>query len=260
LEARAFDLAHGCIEGRYDTILIIGQVINNTFQMFLKPNQQVPPALISELLHTFSSRKGYRLYPDVKDFFDELQNPTISKRTGSLEPPWPYKKIVVGVITNSDDRISGILESLSLKVGSKRFGQTAQFTVQPAVKNDIDFVVHSYDAGHEKPDKRIFNAATSVLDELLARDGEGLTSNDFEKLYVGDDVEKDYEGATAAGWHAVLVDRNGVMRRARGFEFGQVGMRNKQGREFKVKMAKTLLHLDQWLPIKETWDKPFPRR
>jgi FMN phosphatase YigB (HAD superfamily) len=230
--------------------LMAEQVINNTFQTFLRPGQQVPPALITELLHTFSTKDGYKLYPDVKNFFHELRNPTISKRPDSLEPPWPYKKIMVGVITNSDDRIPGILESLGLKVGSKRFGQTGQYSPQPNVNNDIDFVVHSYDVGHEKPDKRIFDAATCVLSELLVRDGKGLTSNDFEKLYVGDDAEKDHEGATAAGWHAVLVDRNGVMGKARGFEFGRIGMKNKEGREFKVNMAKTLLHLDQWLPIK----------
>jgi FMN phosphatase YigB (HAD superfamily) len=212
--------------------------------------------LITELLHTFSTKDGYKLYPDVKDFLHELRNPTISKRPDTLEPPWPYKKIVVGVITNSDDRIPGILKSLGLKVGSKRFGKTAQYSAQPSAKNDIDFVVHSYDVGHEKPDKRIFNAATSVLSEILARDSEGLTSDEFEKLYIGDDAEKDYQGATAAGWHAVLVDRNDVMKKARGFEFGRVGMRNKEGREFKVNMAKTLLHLDQWLPIKADTGRP----
>jgi FMN phosphatase YigB (HAD superfamily) len=216
----------------------------------LKPNQDVPRALITELLQKFSSKDGYDLYPDVKDFFLQLQNPATSRMTDRLDAPWPYNRIVVGIITNSDDRVPSILESLGLKVGPRRVGQSSQYMAHSSVRKDIDFVVHSYDVGHEKPDRRIFDAATSLLTSTLAKDGQGITSDDFEKLYVGDDLEKDYEGAEAAGWHAVLLDRNGVMDKAKGFHLGRVGVKNKKGRETKVIMAKTLLDLERWLPIR----------
>jgi FMN phosphatase YigB (HAD superfamily) len=216
----------------------------------LKPNQDVPRALITELLQKFSSKDGYDLYPDVKDFFLQLQNHATSRMTDRLDAPWPYNRIVVGIITNSDDRVPSILESLGLKVGPRRVGQSSQYMAHSSVRKDIDFVVHSYDVGHEKPDRRIFDAATSLLTSTLAKDGQGITSDDFEKLYVGDDLEKDYEGAEAAGWHAVLLDRNGVMDKAKGFHLGRVGVKNKKGRETKVIMAKTLLDLERWLPIR----------
>ena len=76
--------------------------------------------------------------------------------------------------------------------------------------DDISFVVLSYDVGHEKPDRRVFEAAESMLKETLAEGGsnpESQSIDAYEKLYVGDSLEKDYHGAKAAGWDSLLLRR-----------------------------------------------------
>lgn len=112
----------------------------------------------------------------------------------------------------------------------------------------------SYDVGHEKPDGRIFDAATQMLAETAASKDKGLNVDDFDKLYVGDDLAKDYDGAKAAGWYAVLLDRSGIMQASEKFRFGQVGMEDKEGKERKVLMARSLNDLELW-PGKKTLDE-----
>lgn len=70
--------------------------------------------------------------------------------------------------------------------------------------NDIDFVALSYDVGFSKPDSRIFDATKKMVQEDL--------DHDLECLHVGDDLEKDYDAAQAAGWRSVLLDRNGEQK------------------------------------------------
>jgi FMN phosphatase YigB (HAD superfamily) len=79
------------------------------------------------------------------------------------------------------------------------------------MNKDISFVVLSYDVGYEKPDHRMWDAATHMLKETLVEDSADVKAqsiDDFDMLYVGDDVQKDVSGAAQAGWNAVLVDRN----------------------------------------------------
>jgi FMN phosphatase YigB (HAD superfamily) len=53
-----------------------------------------------------------------------------------------------------------------------------------------------------RPDRRIFRAAEDMLKDLLP---ESVEKADFEKLYVGDDLDKDIKGARAAGWHSLML-------------------------------------------------------
>jgi hypothetical protein len=135
------------------------------------------------------------------------KSPVMQKST---TPAWPWDKTVVGIITNSDDRVPSVLDSFGLKVGPRRVGSSAERSSQATIDEDISFVVLSYDVGFEKPDRRIFEAAERMLEETLAESGEnadGQEIDGYEKLYVGDSLEKDYLGAKAAGWNAVLLDR-----------------------------------------------------
>lgn len=207
--------------------------------------QQVPTALINELFQIYSSREGYGLYPDVRRFFAELQEYRKSRPTKELK--WPYKRVVVGIVTNSDDRATSILQSLGLDIAPRRFGTSAEENPEPSSPKDIEFVVQSYDVGYEKPDRRMFDAATTMLDQMLEAEQSKTTSEDFEKLYVGDEVEKDFDGARNAGWHTVLVDRSGVMETSQNFRYGRVNLRGPKPQK-QVVMARTLLELGMWEP------------
>jgi FMN phosphatase YigB (HAD superfamily) len=230
-----------------EIILTPSKVIHNTFTPFMPPERTVPMALIKELYQMYSSKEGYQLYPDVRDFFAELQKYNRYGPTQKLK--WPYKRVVVGIITNSDDRTRKILRSFDLNVAKRRFGTSAQWDPEPSSSKDIEFVVQSYDVGHEKPDHRMFDAATAMLEEVLLAEHSETTSDTFEKLYVGDDLEKDFDGARTAGWHAVLVDRNGVMSSSPKFRYGRVNLIDRKP-QVEVIMAKSLFHLGMWEPRK----------
>lgn len=123
-------------------------------------------------------------------------------------------RVVVGVITNSDDRVPFILESLGLSVSWLRYNNLRASRAQDRAlrgAHDVDFVIMSYDVGHEKPDNRIFGAAEGILEAILPiEDGfEGMKSalDEWDKVYIGDEYAKDVVGAVNAGWNAVLIDR-----------------------------------------------------
>ncbi|KAF9410279.1 hypothetical protein HW555_010586 [Spodoptera exigua] len=86
--------------------------------------------------------------------------------------------IQIGVISNFDPRLNDILNNVSLK---KYF----------------DFIVTSYEIGYSKPDERIFKSAIGKCKVPVTPP---------EALHIGDDIVKDYQGARAAGWHAVLIN------------------------------------------------------
>ncbi|KAF1842111.1 uncharacterized protein K460DRAFT_380053 [Cucurbitaria berberidis CBS 394.84] len=224
-----------------------GTVIRNTFKEFLNPGNEVPQALIKELLKRYSTKEGYDLYDDVQPFFDMLRNGPLSKTSSA----WTWDKTVVGIITNSDDRVPGILESLGLKVGPRRIGSADQHEADAALGDDVNFVVLSYDVGFEKPDSRMFDAATEMLEETLVGNQEGLTVENFEKLYVGDDLEKDYDGAEAAGWNSVFLGRNpsssgGKSEAEKNWKLGNAEVVDRNGNNRTVLMTRDLGSLSQW--------------
>ena len=137
------------------------------------------------------------MHADVLPFFEHLR-----KARNCPDPIDPLSSLRVGIISNSDDRVSSILDSLGLRVGSRRYGVSSE-TSNPdgQGQDDIDFVALSYDVGVEKPDRRIFDAAR----ELGAMGGE---LEPDECLHVGDDFVKDVRAAEAAGWNSVIVDRS----------------------------------------------------
>jgi REG-2-like HAD superfamily hydrolase len=85
--------------------------------------------------------------------------------------------MTIGVISNFDPRLNKILQNVK-------------------ISDYFNFILTSYDVGHSKPDKKIFNEALMQCRSVV---------KPFEALHIGDDVVKDYEGAKIAGWHAILV-------------------------------------------------------
>lgn len=64
----------------------------------------------------------------------------------------------------------------------------------------LDFVITSKEVGYEKPNKEIFIAALKKG---------GVSEKGELALHIGDDLEKDIQGAANAGMKSILIHRNG---------------------------------------------------
>jgi putative hydrolase of the HAD superfamily len=112
----------------------------------------------------FGRPERWALYGDVRPAFERLRGAGMK----------------VGIISNWDTRLSGILRGLGLG-------------------DVLDDVVSSADVGLHKPDPRIFELACERVGVQPAR-----------AAHVGDHHYADYLGARALGMTAVLIDRHGV--------------------------------------------------
>ena len=219
-----------------------GNIIQNTFAPFLKPNQRFPQALTKELIQTYSSSDGYTLYSDVMPFFTMLRKVKREFQTQTQTPShtWPWTTTIVGVVTNSDSRIPAILSSFALNVSARRHKAPTTAAIMKAEDADINFIILSYDVGAEKPDAAIFKAAEEML---------GDEAREFEKLHVGDDLEKDYFGAEDAGWGRLLLRRS-VGENESGVRHVQV--EDEQGITKTVDAVDSLLELGSWRSKQQT--------
>jgi putative hydrolase of the HAD superfamily len=115
------------------------------------------------LFTCFARPESWQLYPETIETLTTLKD----------------KGFLLGVISNFDSRLFGILEGLGI----------ALF---------FDSVVISTQAGAAKPDQTIFLRALS-----------SCNLQPHEAAHVGDSYEADIVGAQAAGLEPVLVDRQG---------------------------------------------------
>jgi len=72
--------------------------------------------------------------------------------------------------------------------------------------DELQLQCYSKDFGTEKPDAKFYAAAIAKASPWLEADDELLPS---QVLHIGNDFNKDFEGARRAGMHAVLLDRYG---------------------------------------------------
>jgi FMN phosphatase YigB (HAD superfamily) len=167
--------------------------------------QTIPASLASTLFQHFSSRDAYSLYPDVLPFFQTMRE----LRQNYSDPKGPI--ILVGIITNSDNRARTILESLGLQVGhewehmstyqamkmmledptqcnKEAQRQGREFEGLPASGNllrsynstdDINFLVTSYATGSQKPGAKIFAEADILAARLPMSRLEQASGNEF---------------------------------------------------------------------------------
>ncbi|KXJ86153.1 hypothetical protein Micbo1qcDRAFT_237089 [Microdochium bolleyi] len=212
-------------------------VIHNTFAPLLAgTGASIPDDLAPRLLHRFATMDGYTLEsPDLVSSLRSLKGtpPPAPPRTASVDGAASgqgvqrgplYDQIVVGIVTNSDDRVPGILSSAGFAVSPLRYGtelgDPAEMTaIVDADGNDltdwdIDFHCMSYDVGVAKPDLAIFEAADYMLPRVLdARSTAALSHAEahqaWQKIYVGDEYAKDVVGSLSAGWNSVLLDHEG---------------------------------------------------
>jgi REG-2-like HAD superfamily hydrolase len=88
---------------------------------------------------------------------------------------------LVGIISNFDPRLHHLLRDMNLH-------------------SNFDFIITSYEANIEKPDRKIFELA---LDKSLGIKWDVIYPS--ESLHIGNEVETDYDGAINAGWSSVLI-------------------------------------------------------
>ncbi len=185
-------------------------MVRDTFEPLVRVGEVFPERLPDALFERFSSEVGYELYPDTLPFLRQM-------REWKRNPPRELResKVVLGVLTNSDPRVVGVLRSLGLRVGE---GGQQQQQQQHDMQNEMDlnFVLTSYESGHEKPSPAMFEKAERLASTVIRRqdqpssDEDGL--GDVVKVHIGDDLDQDFWGAKRAGrgWDAILLDRGGA--------------------------------------------------
>ncbi|XP_015116075.1 rhythmically expressed gene 2 protein [Diachasma alloeum] len=117
------------------------------------------------LIKLYGTNKCWHLYPGTKDILSYLNE----------------QDIVVGVVSNFDDRLEGILASTGLR-------------------DHFSFILTSYSYGSEKPAHGIFQEALK-----LGGQARGETIKPAEAVHIGDNLKLDYVGAKDAGWYAFLM-------------------------------------------------------
>ncbi|XP_049884923.1 rhythmically expressed gene 2 protein-like [Pectinophora gossypiella] len=124
--------------------------------------------IASRLIEEFSSTKCWRAVDGSNKLIQTLQD----------------NGFILGVISNFDPRLTIILKSVKMN-------------------EKFDFILTSYESGYSKPDVKIFKYALEMCEKCT-----GKIVKPSESLHIGDDIEKDYHGARAAGWHALLISQN----------------------------------------------------
>ncbi|KAJ1636857.1 HAD-like domain-containing protein [Pavlovales sp. CCMP2436] len=110
----------------------------------------------------------------------------------------PVGELKLGVISNFDDRLPGLLASLG-------------------IADLFDFIITSHAHGQEKPCASIFD---------LARERAGLSAEDVSPstcVHVGDTFKNDIVGATAAGWRAIFLASDADLGKLDPALFGVMG-------------------------------------
>ncbi|KAK8199884.1 hypothetical protein HDK77DRAFT_213119 [Phyllosticta capitalensis] len=207
-------------------------IVKETFEKCKLPGYNVPKMLAPDLIKRFSGSSFYHYDKSVPAAIKTLRN---------IEANSEYP-VIIGVVSNSDPRIASILRSLRFSVGddapmcsltnpdnsraagilsgSGKSEQQPQLRQPPPIvrtsRPDFDFVLASYDANHEKPEKKIFELAERYAATMM-RQLPAPAAHDsslfpwpypFHRVHVGDDMNRDAIAAKDAGWKAVFFEKS----------------------------------------------------
>ena len=139
------------------------EVIRRTFITCGYTDSETVSKIASELYDDFKKPMTWYVFPEVKSTLTTLNR----------------KGACLGVISNCDERLMDVLQSMNLA-------------------SHFAFILLSVFTGHQKPRAEMFQMAI-----------ERLKVRPEECLHVGDSVQQDYEGARAVGMAAVVLDRDG---------------------------------------------------
>ncbi|KAF5316871.1 hypothetical protein D9611_003975 [Ephemerocybe angulata] len=144
-------------------------------------------AIVPTLLHRFSSREGYKAFPDAIPTILALQNSGVQ----------------VGIISNGDSRFSEM--NSYLQTGKELIFAQGSVLQDLGFPQTVNPVALSEEVGMEKPDRAIFDWTLRKYNS----DHPNERVDPGSCLHVGDELECDFHGATQAGFHAVLLRRPG---------------------------------------------------
>lgn len=137
--------------------------------------QRVVAAVLDDLPHAASEP-----FEALWHHFSQARHWKLFDDVASVWQGLAESGVVLGIASNFDDRLAGVCRDL-----------------QPL--DCCEHIFWSAGVGWSKPSPEFFKSIEREL--KLSPD---------EILLVGDDYTNDYLGATAAGWQAVLVDREGA--------------------------------------------------
>ncbi|KAK3686151.1 hypothetical protein B0T22DRAFT_538342 [Podospora appendiculata] len=177
-------------------------VVIETFRPLLPADRAaVEEVLAPALVKRFATARAYVAAPGVSDLVARRE--MVLRRLKQGQGLGQVGKIVIGVISNSDERVVDVLRDFGLRVAPVRVGVKPEEKGEGNGKGeeyDVDFCCLSYDVGVRKPDPRIFEAAEELAREVAGEDVDG-----WIKVYVGNELRKDVVAAREAGWHGILL-------------------------------------------------------
>ncbi|KAJ3264574.1 Haloacid dehalogenase-like hydrolase domain-containing protein 3 [Chytriomyces hyalinus] len=146
------------------------RVITDTLATTGLPNPDT--ATVESLINLFATKDPYEVEKSAIPLIAHLK----------------HRGCTVGVLSDSDDRTIKIMAELGFK-------------------NLVDFYCLSHQIGASKPSPLMYEAALRLA-AAASRHGERIHSH--EACHVGDDIERDYEGARACAWNAILWKNEGT--------------------------------------------------
>ncbi|CAI4712693.1 CIC_collapsed_G0043120.mRNA.1.CDS.1 [Saccharomyces cerevisiae] len=148
-------------------------LIRNVFA----PNE-IPDEMINEILMRFEGFDSYFVYPDLIKFLKDLKS--------------RHPDVILGIVSNTDPIFYKLLKNIGL------------------FETFSGHIYLSYELNLAKPDRAIFQHA---LDDIISKQPHLLEKYTREEIlqhcfHIGDELKNDLEGAEAAGWTGILLDRN----------------------------------------------------
>ncbi|KOC67469.1 Rhythmically expressed gene 2 protein [Habropoda laboriosa] len=145
------------------------QIVHNVFK---DQHSSVSDATLDKVANNLISCYGtsmcWHKYPGTIELLEYLQK----------------RGLILGVISNFDERLEAILEDTRIRFY-------------------FSFVLTSYDFGVEKPDTSIFDEALR-----LTKEQHRIDVAPQEAIHIGDSVNNDYIGAKNSNWNALLIQHD----------------------------------------------------
>ncbi|CAI6700273.1 AAC_HP2_G0041080.mRNA.1.CDS.1 [Saccharomyces cerevisiae] len=148
-----------------------------------KPSRPIPKTE-QTTIHTFK-KNGRNKKHNTENILPECNK--IKKEVKSRHPD-----VILGIVSNTDPIFYKLLKNIGL------------------FETFSGHIYLSYELNLAKPDRAIFQYA---LDDIISKQPHLLEKYTREEIlqhcfHIGDELKNDLEGAEAAGWTGILLDRN----------------------------------------------------